>query len=82
MADLNDLYKWFNENRESIIAGHSGECVLLKENTAIGYYPNADAALAAAEKKGFSMGDFLIQDCVSDEEESMTHYGQAVCFGD
>ena len=82
MADLNGLYKWFDENRESIISNHSGECTLLKGNSVIGYYPNTDTALSAAEKLGFSMGDFLIQNCVSDEEESMTYYNQAVSFGD
>jgi hypothetical protein len=83
MEDLDDLYKWFDENRDPIITNHLNECVLLKDRSVIGYYPNTDAALSAAEKKGFIIGEFLIQDCITDEEEIMLYYNynQAVCFG-
>ena len=84
ILDTNDdLYKWFDENRVSIIAEHLNECVLLKDKSAIGYYPNTDAALSDAEKNGFIVGEFLIQDCITDEEEIMLYYNynQAVCFG-
>lgn len=81
MDKLNDLYKWFDENRDTIIANHLNECALVKDNTVIGYYPNTDAALSAAQKNGFVMGEFLIQDCITDEEETMIYYNQAVCFG-
>ena len=81
MENLKELYKWFDENRDTIIANHMGECVLLKDNAVTGYYPNTDAALSAAHKNGFIMGEFLVQDCITAEEESMTYYNQAVCFG-
>ena len=83
MENLDDLYKWFDEKRETIITDHLNECVLLKDNSVIGYYPNTDAALSAAQKNGFKMGEFLIQDCITDEEEIMLYYNydQAVCFG-
>lgn len=81
MANLNDLYKWFDENRSAIIDSHLNECVLIKDNSVIGYFPNTDAALLAAQKNGFSIGDFLIQDCITDEEDTMMYYNQAVCFG-
>jgi len=83
MENLDDLYKWFDENRETIIADHLNECVLLKDNSVIGYYPNNEAALSAAQKNGLKMGEFLIQDCITDEEEIMLYYNynQAVYFG-
>jgi len=81
MEKLKELYKWFDENRSTIIDNHIEECVLLKDNSVIGYYPNTDAALSAAQKKGFIMGEFLIQDCITVEDESMTYYNQAVYFG-
>ena len=83
MENLDDLYKWFDEKRETIIADHLNECVLLKDNSVIGYYPNTDAALSAALRNSFKMGEFLIQDCITDEEEIMLYYNynQAVCFG-
>jgi len=65
MENLGDLYKWFDENRDTIIANHSNECVLLKDNFVIGYYPDTESALSAAQDKGFAMGEFLIQDCIT-----------------
>jgi len=81
MDNLLDLYKWFDENRDAIIANHLNECVLLKDNTVVGYYPNTETALLAAQKKGFVMGEFLIQDCITNEEETIIYNNQAVCFG-
>ena len=83
MKILDDLYKWFDENRKTIISDHLNEFVLLKDKSVIGYYPTNEAALLDAEKKGFIMGEFLIQDCISDEDEIMLfyNYNQAVCFG-
>jgi len=83
MPDLDDLYKWFDENRETIITNHHNESVLLKDKTVIGYYPDNDTALADAEKRGFVMGEFLVQDCISDEEEIMLFYNfnQVLSFG-
>jgi hypothetical protein len=81
MSSLTALYEWFNNNREEIIAGHKDECVLLKDNAVIGYYPNKEAALSAARKRGFSVGGFLIQNCKTEEEDGMRYYNRAVCFG-
>ena len=81
MENLVDLYKWFDENRDTIINNHLNECVLLKDNAVIGYYPNTEAALSNAQKNGFAMGEFLIQDCITGEEETMIYNNQAVCFG-
>ena len=83
MDILDDLYIWFDENRKTIITGHLNECVLLKDKSVIGYYPDTETALSAAQEKGFNMGEFLIQDCITDEEELMLfyNYNQAVSFG-
>ena len=81
MINLDDLYKWFDENRENIIHGHEGKHVLLKDNTVISYFPDEDKALEYAQKSGFIMGDFLIQECVSKDEECMYYHKEAVTFG-
>ena len=81
MSNLVNLYKWFNENRDAIITNHEEECVLLKDNSVIGYYPNTEIALSAAQKNGFSIGDFLVQHCNTEEDDTMIYHGQAVCFG-
>jgi hypothetical protein len=82
MANLNELYNWFDSNRDDIISGHDeDECVLLKDASVVGYYPNTQAALSAARKSGFILGDFLIQDCIPHEQDCITYYNRAVCFG-
>jgi hypothetical protein len=81
MANLDDLYKWFDLNRETIIDEHRGEHVLLKDNAVIAYFNNENEALECAKKYDFSMGDFLIQECVSKEEECMYYHNEAVNFG-
>ena len=81
MTNLVKLYKWFNDNRDNIIANHEDECVLLKDYAIIGYYPNTETALKAAKESGLSLGDFLIQHCVTEEDDTMIYHGQAVSFG-
>jgi hypothetical protein len=81
MINLNDLYKWFDENREIIIKGHEGNHVLLKDNTVISYFKDNDKALEYTQKSGFTMGEFLIQECISKDDESMYYYNEAVSFG-
>jgi phospholipase C len=81
MTNLDDLYKWFDENRDIITKGHEDEHVLLKDNTVVSYFPDDDKALEYAQKSGFTMGEFLIQECISKDEESMYYYNEAVSFG-
>ncbi len=81
MVNLDDLYKWFDMNRDEIIKGHKGEYVLLKDNGIISYFKDDNKALEYAKKTGFSMGEFLIQECISKDEESMYYYNEAVSFG-
>jgi hypothetical protein len=81
MKDLNALYLWFDTNRPAIIDGHQGEFVLLKDNAAQRYFSDTRTALSAVRSKGLKMGDFLIQRCNTEEEDTMHYYNQAVSFG-
>jgi len=81
MINLNDLYKWFDENRDTITKGHEGNRVLLKDNAVISYFHDDDEALEYAKRSGYAIGDFLIQDCISKDEESMYYHNEAVSFG-
>jgi len=81
VVDLNDLYRWFDENRDSIIKGHEGARVLLKDNAVISYFTDDNEALEYAQKSGFSLGEFLIQDCITKDEECMYYANETVTFG-
>jgi len=80
MVDLSSLYQWFNQNRCGIIKEHEGEMVLLKDNTVIGYYPDIEKALLGAAENGFTVGEFLVQRCITEEADTMMYYNQAVIF--
>jgi len=80
IENLDDLYNWFDENRDTIIKGHEGDRVLLKNNKVISYFSEDAQALEYAQKNGFSIGEFLIQECISKDEESMYYYNEAVSF--
>jgi hypothetical protein len=69
LAYLDDLYRWFKRNREALIKGHHGESVLIHDNRALGYYPDFDAAVDAAEEMGLEDGSYLAHDCLYEDED-------------
>jgi len=78
---LDDLYIWFDDNRDAIISGHRGKHVLVKNNTVVAYFQSEREALECAKESGFPMGEFLIQQCIPKDEECMYYYNEAVSFG-
>jgi hypothetical protein len=80
MANLDDLFGWFDENRDAIIHDHYGERVLIKDNAVIGYYPDIDAALVEANKRELELGNFLVQRCLT-QEDDIEYVYSGVTFG-
>ena len=80
--NLKSLYSWFDITRNDIIKGHEGERVLLSNNAVLGYYPDKQAALIAAKSKGLQLGEFLIQKCISKEEEMVYVYTPGIFFNE
>jgi len=81
MVNLDDLYRWFDDNRDVIISGHRGNFALVKDNAVAAYFQSEREALEHAKKSGFPMGEFLIQECIPKDEECMYYYNEAVSFG-
>jgi hypothetical protein len=80
MANLDALFGWFDENRDTIIQDHYGERVLIKDNTVIGYYPDINAALVDANSRDLDIGNFLVQRCLT-QEEDVEYVYSGVTFG-
>lgn len=78
MENLRSLYGWFDENRDSIIAGHEGEQVLISGDRVIDYYSDDSSAIRDALARGFRRGDFLVQWCVPAEKECLFNYYQEI----
>ena len=74
IGQLKSLYDWFSISRDDVIKGHEKEVVLLADNSVMGYYPDKETALIDAKSKGLKLGEFLVQRCVTEEEESMYVY--------
>lgn len=71
MADkIEELYKWFDTNREEIIKEHYGKQVLIHEQKAVGYFEDFTEALKYAKNANFTDGEFIIQDCLTIKEEA------------
>jgi len=81
MENLDDLYRWFDGNRDAIIEGHEEESALLRKDAVISYFHNDNDALEYAQNAGFSMGEFLIQECIPKDAETMYYHNEAVNFG-
>ena len=81
MSKLKDLYAWFDDHRDDIITKHKNEFVLLADNTVIDYFPDMKAALEAAKRKNFTVGSFLIQRCITKEDDTLVYHNMAVTFG-
>ena len=67
--NLISLYNWFDIECDELIQGHEGERVLVSDNTALGYFPDEDSAVAFARKKELKVGNFLVQRCITREQE-------------
>ena len=67
--ELKSLYSWFDIKRDEIIEGHRNERVLISDNEILGYYPEEKTAVEDAKKQGLELGNFLVQRCISKEEE-------------
>ena len=81
MDRLKDLYSWFDNNRDDIIAEHKNEFVLLADDAVVGYFPNMETALEGAKQKNFTVGSFLIQRCITKEDDTLVYHNMAVTFG-
>ncbi len=80
MTDLDKLYEWFDKNRTKLIKGHEKEFALLHENAVIGYYDSLKSAVEEVSRKNLVEGSFLIQECLSIEDETVSFYSNRVAF--
>ncbi len=61
---------YFHKNRNSLIEGHNiHEHVAIKRKKVLGYYPSECDALTDMAKKGYKLGDFVVHQCIPEEQE-------------
>ena len=78
---LKSLYDWFDIQRDDIIKGHENERVLISDNKVLGYFADEKSAVAAALAQGCEVGNFLVQRCITEEEELQMFYNVNLAVG-
>ncbi len=77
---LNKEFKYFKNNRGEIIKDHLNEFVAIKDCEVKGYFKMEKDAMVAMKNKGYELGSFIIQKCVSEEEGRVMFYTRRVAF--
>jgi len=77
MADKN--YAYFKEHLEDLIEQYSGKQVVIKDESIIGVYDTFKEAYDEAIKTE-ELGSFIIQQCVTEDEEMITFVSGNVSF--
>jgi hypothetical protein len=62
-------YKFFDVNRDAIIAGHIGEYVLIRDCAVVGYFKDIESAYGPLAHTHAEPGSYRIQECVTEEDE-------------
>lgn len=71
---IKENYNWFNDNRDAVINGHHGQLAFITDKHVIEYFNSDKDAIDYAKKKNITYGTFIIQPCVSLEEETVNIY--------
>lgn len=73
-------YEWFDRNRNSIIENHYNEYVLIHNQSIVDYFKTEQGGLVYAEKNNIQLGDFVLQQCITEQEETGYYANWRVCF--
>jgi len=77
---LRTLYNWFDIQRDYIIKGHEKEWVLISDYEVLGYFSTLNDGVAYAKKIGLKVGNFLVQMCITSDEELRAIYNADIQF--
>jgi len=71
---INENYNWFNANRDTIIYRHHRELALITGKQVKGYFVSDKNALDYALSHNMQYGSFIIQPCLTEQEETVYIY--------
>jgi hypothetical protein len=61
-------YRFFDINRDAIIAGHTGGQVLVRDCAVAGYFADIESACGPLAHTHAEPGSYIIQECVTGED--------------
>lgn len=68
-----DNFVYFNQMLPEYLKTHLGKFVIIADGKEQGFYDSFDEAYQIAVKS-YGLGNFIVQQCVSDEENTSTFY--------
>lgn len=77
---IQEDFNFFKKNRDKIIKGHVGEFVVIKDGKVQNYFKSENDAMTDMKNKGFKLGTYIIQKCISAEEGRVVYYTRRVAF--
>lgn len=78
MDNINKNYDFFKENFDSIVKGHIGQYVVIKDCAVFGYFKTMIQAIQSMESKGYNLGEYIVQECVKNITDNMAVYHSRV----
>ena len=73
-----ESYDWFLKNQDSIVSGHIGQSVVIKDNCVVSYYNSDREALDAMKSE--PKGSYIIQKCLTNEQNNLIYYTGRFAF--
>jgi hypothetical protein len=71
-------YKIICNNFDSIVKGHIGQYVVIKDYAVFGYFKTMIQAIQSMESKGYNLGEYIVQECVKNITDNMAIYQELV----
>lgn len=78
MYNMKEDYEWFEANRDSIISNHHGQVVVIQNKQVIGYFQDAPAAVEGMKPQ--KIGTYIVQRCLTEQEDMSTYYTGRYAF--
>jgi hypothetical protein len=78
--NIDNEFDWFDSNRNHIIDGHRGQWVAIHNRNVSGYFNDHVAAIKFMGASGVSAGDFIVQRCLTKEEDTIHCFTPGVVF--
>lgn len=73
-----ECFDWYLANRDSVVSGHIGKSVVIRDNTVLAYYDSDRDAIDAMKSE--PAGSFIIQRCLPDEQSNLIYYTGRFAF--
>jgi hypothetical protein len=76
---LKDEFNYYTCNQDTIVSGHLGEFVVVKDRNVLGYFKNEIDAFIATKK--YTLGTFMVKQCKTKGTDVVNFYNSQVRFG-